>query len=56
MSEREWDIFFALLKKIIDQPGSWKEKRDDFLKRAERSNADFEEFIGWYGGETTFED
>jgi hypothetical protein len=50
MTEKDWDLFFDLLEKIVSQPGSWKEKKDAVENQASTRGADnaLEEFAGWF--------
>jgi hypothetical protein len=49
MTEREWDTFFDLLRKIINLPGkSADEKAEEVRDQASRrqSEGDLDEFLG----------
>ena len=50
LSEEDWERFFALLGKIVNQGGSYQEKRDEVRKKAEvhAATEDFEEFVSWF--------
>lgn len=53
MTKKEWETFFTLLDKITNAPGSWKEKKQECLKQAEKHGSDtaLEEFAGWFASD-----
>lgn len=48
MSEKDWERFFELLDKIVALPGTWQEKKQMVVDRAEGESSSFEEFTGWF--------
>jgi hypothetical protein len=51
MSDRDWEHFFELLKRIVDLPNmTWEEKADKVDDEAARYDAEtaLEEFTGWW--------
>lgn len=51
MIERDWEKLFEIINKIVDGPGSFKEKKEEVLAKAQEYNCDinFEEFVAWFG-------
>lgn len=51
MSEKDWEIFFSLVEKIVKAEGTWKQKAKEVLQMASAHDADvsFEEFMCWFG-------
>lgn len=50
MNSKEWDAFFDLLGKVINNlPGGWGEKADELKKQADErgSLGDLNELFGW---------
>jgi hypothetical protein len=51
MTERDWEMFFDLLQKIVDLPNkTWQDKADQVNEEAARYDAevDLAEFTGWF--------
>lgn len=51
MNDREWNIFFDLLRQITSLPGSaWQEKRQAVRDEAAARGMEtiLEEFLGWF--------
>jgi hypothetical protein len=52
MSEKDWDLFFDLVDKLIDlTPGAtWQDKRDEVQRQAKArcAETELEEFTGWF--------
>jgi hypothetical protein len=50
MTDKDWNLFFDLLEKIVSQPGAWQEKKEAIqAEAATRDSAGaLEEFAGWF--------
>lgn len=49
MSEKDWEKFFELIDKIVEQGNPFEEKKQDVLmKNKEYGNLNFEEFVSWF--------
>jgi hypothetical protein len=50
MTEKDWDIFYDLLERIVAQPETWEQKKETVETEADRcgANTTLEEFVGWF--------
>lgn len=55
MNEVNWKSFFELLDLIVNQEGTWSQKRDEVMAKAldADASATLEEFVDWFGGDAT---
>lgn len=53
MTVREWETFFGLLRKIVDAPAPFDDKKAEVLLQAKEHSEEInlEEFVGWFSEE-----
>jgi hypothetical protein len=50
VEEDDWEKFFELVDKIVDGPGTMKEKTEEVLRKAQEHSCEinFEELVAWF--------